>query len=89
MIVVKVAIDPTTTVDIVSNHLAASITGQQTALSDEQLRKDNDIARIRKVYKLNPSTFKKLSNGISSSHDQEIHDLEVQILGLMALRGAA
>ena len=55
-----------------------------------------DLHRIRKVYKLGSSTSKGGSsavvNGEADSKDstiaEEMKNLEVQILGLMALRGA-
>lgn len=50
-----------------------------------------DLARIRKIYKLNAAGggAKKTVNGLNGvSADDESKELEVLVLGSMALRGA-
>ena len=59
-----------------------------------------DLARVKKIYKLNPATKEAnkrgksdLRNGASTIEAQsekiERKELEISILGLMALRGAS
>ncbi|KIW30785.1 uncharacterized protein PV07_02486 [Cladophialophora immunda] len=96
LLVLKVATTPEVTIDSVTQHLSTHIQGQATAFDDAIFRKVADIDRIRKIYKLNSATSggrsAKSVNGISGASSSEVVDetknLEVQILGLMALRGA-
>ena len=58
---------------------------------DATLQTMSDIDRIKKVYKLGSVTSgkaNKTANGVTSSSINPMRNLEVQILGLMALRGA-
>ena len=50
-----------------------------------------DLARVRKIYKLNAAGGggKKISNGVNGTiESDERKELEIQVLGCMALRGA-
>jgi Kinase binding protein CGI-121 len=91
LVVVRIAFAPDANLPLVSNHLAISIKGQQVSLSDGVLNNICDTTRVRKVYKLNafPSGSKKTSTGDPAPKDELLQTLEVQILGLMALRGAS
>ncbi|KAH8596659.1 kinase binding protein CGI-121-domain-containing protein [Bisporella sp. PMI_857] len=75
-----------TTSEAVQDHLVASIQGIQVAFGDEVLAGMTDLARVRKIYKLNSSSAKGAK--ISVSADVEKKELEMVILGSMALRGA-
>lgn len=87
---IKVATDPSITIDHVSSHLLSSIRGKQAAFSDEKLGSAADLARIRKVYKLGPGPVKPaLVNGTSASGEGHLQNMETQIIGAMALRGAS
>ncbi|KAJ9605698.1 hypothetical protein H2200_009547 [Cladophialophora chaetospira] len=96
LLVLKVATNAEITLDSVSSHLSASIKGQESTFDDATFRKVSDIDRIKKIYKLASATPKGQSsttvNGDSgadgSSAFDETKQLEIQILGLMALRGA-
>ncbi|OCT49564.1 EKC/KEOPS complex subunit cgi121 [Cladophialophora carrionii] len=96
LLVLKVATSPDMTLDSVSQHLSANIKGRECAFDDAAFGKVADVERIRKVYKLGAATSTGRStatvNGDSGSKGNEPADgskaLEVQILGLMALRGA-
>ena len=90
IIVLKVATEPSTTLDSVQSHLDASIRGQEAPFADIHVQKASDLPRIRKIYKLNAANPKqtKLVNGNAQSQDNELQLLETQIIGLMALRGA-
>lgn len=65
--------------------------GEQVAFSDEEISKMTDLARVRKIYKLNSGggggKGKKEVNGVGGEKDER-RELEVSILGAMALRGA-
>lgn len=90
----KVATSPDITLGSVSQHLAAAVKGEACPFNDRTLKEMSDIARIKKVYKLtstNPGTAGP--NGQKSGHayaqEEQERQLEAQILGSMALRGAA
>ena len=73
-----------------SNHLAESIKGQQSLLSVDTLRAGADVARIRKIYKLGSPPIKQMApNGAVVDDHISLQNMEVQVLGMMALRGAS
>ena len=96
LLIMKVATSAEVTLATVSQHLWANIKGQECAFDDETFRKVADIDKIRKIYKLGAATHKGRSiaalngdaAGKSEGNDDETKQLEVQLLGLMALRGA-
>ncbi|KAI9742895.1 MAG: hypothetical protein M1818_003624 [Claussenomyces sp. TS43310] len=75
----------------VQAHLARSVEGRQIPFSDDELAKTADWARVRKIYKLNSSSGgarKAMVNGGGPmAAVDEKGELELQILGAMALRG--
>jgi EKC/KEOPS complex subunit CGI121/TPRKB len=87
LIVVKIALTPEVTLDKIQEHLSAHIKGQETQLTDEALSSSCDLARIRKVYKVPAPPAAKATNGVHQSK-QDNSQLETQVLGAMALRGA-
>ncbi|KIW69889.1 hypothetical protein, variant [Phialophora macrospora] len=96
LLVLKVATSPDITLESVSRHLSANIKGRECAFEDATFGTVADVDRIRKVYKLGAAVSTGRStttvNGDSSSNPDKSVDeskaLEVQVLGLMALRGA-
>ena len=61
------------------------------SFSDDELRGMTDLARIRKIYKLNTGGggAKKAFNGVNGvSAMEESKELEIWVLGSIALRGA-
>ena len=90
IIVLKVATDPSITLESVQSHLNSSIKGTESPFEDGVLQEASDLPRIRKVYKLHTGNPRqgKLVNGDNQHHRNEHSELEPQILGLMALRGA-
>lgn len=84
---IKIATSPEVTLEKVQEHLGESIKGQQLPLTDEELSTSCDTARIRKIYKVPAATKSKITNGVHPSQ-QEQSQLETQVLGAMALRGA-
>ncbi|EXJ87348.1 hypothetical protein A1O3_04307 [Capronia epimyces CBS 606.96] len=96
LLVIKVATTPDVTLESVGRHLSTHVQGQESPFDDATFRATADLDRIRKVYKISslapkatgrkPSTT---SNGIPNGENMDAtKNLEVQILGLMALRGA-
>ena len=95
---IKIATSAKITHESVKQHLSSSIEGQPTDFSDETLARMADLARVRKIYKLSaPAVTKARKNALENlpvingdrgtmEHDRK--EIEVNILGLMALRGA-
>ena len=86
----------------VQRHVDENIKGRAVVFSDENLRDMSDMDRIRKVYKISlPATVGKpgkpgkppthVVNGDApkTPFPDELKSIETQILGAMALRGAA
>lgn len=96
LLVLKVATTPEVTLESVSGHLSAHIKGRMAAFDDATFKKLAHIERIKTVYKIasgNASAkSRKPVNGTNGTPGgREINEtktLEVQILGLIALRGA-
>lgn len=97
LLVIKVSTLASLDVDEVQRHLDHNIKGRAVLFSDENLRSMADMDRIRKVYKIaSPAAAKRgksaeLMNGdgpsISARDERKV--IETQVLGAMALRGAA
>lgn len=84
------------TAEQVQAHLAAAVEGHQITLTNEALKKYVDEAKVRRYYKLNSAGGgKKQANGVNGQGLAGVlevdswRELEVQILGTMALRGAS
>lgn len=71
---VKIGADP----DVVQQHLQKQIRGEQCTFADHELNPLHDLARIRKVYRIE-------SGARRDTLDQ---DEQAVILGSMALRGS-
>lgn len=91
LIVLKVATKPEVNLSSVQSHLGSAVKGEERAFADDELKDVTDTSRLRKVYKLptvqKPPPKKSLNGEVDQPVDDR-HDLEVQIIGLMALRGA-
>lgn len=100
LLVMKVSTSPSITFESVSEHLTASIQGTPVDFSDETLASMSDLSKITKAYKISGSgpaggkSAKKSKDQIGSvsaddmTAGRESKELEVAILGAMALRGA-
>lgn len=91
LLVIKLSISPDITHGSVKQHLDAVVEGDAVAFDDQVLARMTDLARIRKIYKLNvpvQTSGKKKREGDNVSDESERKELEVMVLGLMALRGA-
>ena len=78
-------------------HVGANFEGECVQFCDENLQRCTDLRRVRKIYKLNPPASimsKKIKEDFDHPKSIEIEEvkarteLEISILGLMALRGA-
>ncbi|RMD42969.1 hypothetical protein DV735_g2140, partial [Chaetothyriales sp. CBS 134920] len=87
IIVLKVATNPSITLDSVCAHLTSSIKGEERPFDDAVVQQCSDLTRIRKIYKLNAGG-KPVNGDAQGSSGAGTANLEHQILGLMALRGA-
>ncbi|KAH8813078.1 kinase binding protein CGI-121-domain-containing protein [Xylogone sp. PMI_703] len=83
------------TAEMVQAHLNQAIEGEQITFGDGNLSDMTDIARVKKVYKLNTVSSvngdalkKAVANGDGKGKDWR-GELEVLLLGAMALRGVS
>ncbi|KAL4935159.1 hypothetical protein BDV06DRAFT_135620 [Aspergillus oleicola] len=87
LLVVKVSVTPEIAHDSVAAHLAQNVEGTPVAFDDESLSGISDVAKIKKAYKLGalPSAPGGQTNG---TIDKGKRQLELSVLGAIALRGA-
>ena len=76
-----------------STHLGSSVEGTRIDFSDANLRDTADLARVRKIYKLNLGSTPKSGKGpqqLNGVHQEldECKEMEAVILGVMALKGS-
>lgn len=82
-----------TSAEAVQSHLSKVVEGEQLEFSDAALQAMTDVARVKKIYKLNGSGVvndrgkENPVNGNDRAGDER-KELEMLILGSMALRGA-
>ena len=67
----------------VEEHLKANVEGEEAGFTDEWFQDVGDIEKVRKNYKV----VKQQKKGVRDERDERM-DVEVQVLGAMALRGA-
>ena len=102
MIVVKVILNEQKSKGEVEAFLGTAVQGQEVDFTEENVKVRGDVDRIRKIYKLgsNDKGSKRrrkdgsvegtgAGHGIEGDAEKERQELEVQVMGLMALRGAA
>ena len=68
-------------------HLQQNIEGEQIEVSDAAFAEIADLSRLRKIYKLNSQPRKGAANGTPSG-GSEVEELQISILGVMALKGS-
>ena len=95
LVVIKVSTDPSVTHDSVEAHLKEVVKGSPLPFEDSSFEDISDLPKIVKAYKLSQtqhtkgkSTPNAVANGDGTSVPNERHELEVSVVGLMALRGA-
>ena len=76
--------DPLITSEAVEEHLRANIEGEQVVFNEDNLARMTDVAKVRKAYKLGP----RPTTAESAQSNEELRNMEVIVLGMMALRGA-
>ncbi|MCJ1428045.1 hypothetical protein MMC29_005952 [Sticta canariensis] len=97
LLVIKLSTSPDITDESVKAHLQAVIQGESIEFCNDNLAKVVHVARVRKIYKLSglarPVGRKKQeASGPTENADNEVStmsELEMSILGLIALKGAA
>jgi len=99
LLVIKVS-DPSQasiTASSISEHLSSSIQGTPIPFEDAEIAKYTDLARVKKIYKLNSvpglggGGGKKMNDVVNEvgNEEREKRELEILILGAMALRGVS
>lgn len=68
-------------------HLKQNVEGQQSVVSNEFLGELVDLARLKKIYKLNTAQKKGTAKG-ASADSVERDEMETLVLGTMALKGS-
>lgn len=95
---VKIATTAESTNERVQQHLSSSVEGKPVDFSDQTLVQITDLARVRQIYKLSATAVTKgrkptqgnaaVVDGKQGVMDSDRVEIEVNVLGLMALRGA-
>lgn len=91
LLVIKLSTSPSITHESVKKDLDTMIEGTTVTFHDDVLARMTDVARVRKIYKLNTSsvlTVGREKRKEAAGTKLEVKELEAMILGLMALRGA-
>lgn len=95
LVVLKVSTDSSITHDSVEAHLKEVVKGTLLPFEDSSFEDVSDLPKIAKAYKISEiqqakgkSSSKTLINGDGKPTPDERHELEMSVLGLMALRGA-
>jgi hypothetical protein len=92
LLVIKISTpEKPVTAAAVQDHLKDSVKGTQVPFDDEALKDITDWAKVNKYYKLGAAgPFKGgVIGGERGSGEQHIKEVELQVLGAMALRGAS
>lgn len=87
VLAIKVGGEPEITADAVEAHLKQHVEGEQVAATDDILGELVDLARVKKIYKLN-SQPKKGASHSQSGAAAERSEMETFVLGSMALKGS-
>ena len=95
LVIVKIPTDSSITHDTIESHLQEVVKGTPLSFEDSSFEGISDVPKIMKAYKLSqlPQVKGKSSPSAIGSSDrilaaEERHELEVSVIGLMALRGA-
>lgn len=91
LLVIKLSTSSEITHEKVQQHLRTAVEGTAVEFSDAALSKMTDMARVKKTYKINSQpqvVGKEASSKGAVNAETEKNELEVIVLGVMALRGA-
>ncbi|KAI9781308.1 MAG: hypothetical protein M1839_006101 [Geoglossum umbratile] len=95
LLVIKVSVSPSITHESVAQHLGLVVKGTLVEFSNKVLDEMTDLARVRKIYKLNtgqnvpPGRGDAGGSGVNGAGHSERKELEIAVIGAMALRGAS
>ncbi|KAI9764335.1 MAG: hypothetical protein M1835_007598 [Candelina submexicana] len=100
LLIVRIPTGPDITFESVQQHLCSVVEGTALEFLDESLSRLTDLAKVKKIYKFNSAAEgknKRPSQGIrpakaeaedsATEKNTQALELEVAILGIMALRG--
>lgn len=83
LLVVKLSVTPEITHESVAKHLENFVEATPVPFNDETISSMSDLAKIRKLYKLNLPVSKAADGQVNA-----VKTLEPLILGAIAIRGA-
>lgn len=85
---VKLSVNPDITHESVAAHLAQNVQGTPLPFDDNALSEISDVAKIKKAYKLGSLPSGPPSDQVNGSSGGKERQLELSVLGAIALRGA-
>jgi len=88
LLVFKIPVTSSITYESVSAHLGESVQGSLVAFNDDTLSEIADVAKIKKAYKLGSLPSQPAKTDQLNGHDDGRRQLEICLLGAIALRGA-
>jgi EKC/KEOPS complex subunit CGI121/TPRKB len=86
--VVKLSVTPDVTHESVAAHLAQNVQGTPLPFDDNALSEISDVAKIKKAYKLGSLPSGPSSDQVDGTSGSKDRQLELSVLGAIALRGA-
>jgi EKC/KEOPS complex subunit CGI121/TPRKB len=96
LLVIKVSTSPSITHESVAKHLGPVVKGTPVEFSNKTLSEIADLARIKKIYKFNAGQSASPAkrddvegNGVDDAGTSGRKELEIAIMGAIALRGAS
>ncbi|KAK5144582.1 hypothetical protein LTR04_001519, partial [Oleoguttula sp. CCFEE 6159] len=99
VLAIKVATNDSITASAVQEHLSRNVEGDSIPFSDEVLASITDLAKVKKMYKLDSppagggkkgkaeTKYSGALNGMVDEADER-REMEVYLLGVMALKGS-
>lgn len=88
LLVIKVPVVSGVTHESVAAHLEEHVQGSQVPFNDDTLSAVSDVGRIKKAYKLGSLPSQPAKAGQVNDQDDGKRQLELCLLGAIALRGA-
>lgn len=88
LLVFKVPVVPGITYESVSAHLGEFVKGSPVPFDDKTLSETADVGKIKKAYKLGSLPSQPAKTDLANGQDDGRRQLEMILLGAIALRGA-
>ncbi|KAL4747932.1 hypothetical protein BDW72DRAFT_163245 [Aspergillus terricola var. indicus] len=88
LLVVKVSVTPDITREFVAAHLAQDVQGTPLPFNDDALSQISDVSKIKKAYKLGSLPSGPSSDQVNGTSGGKGRQLELSVMGAIALRGA-